>query len=349
MLNWKMFKLILAIFTIGCLSFRLDNYAFAQKEKWPDSLFDYNHPFDITISYDFNAFNKTRDEKDFTPAKISYYLPDSTYIEKSIRIRPRGISRRDMCEHPPLKIDFSDSLYGVKHFNKWGKMKLVSMCYQAASYDQYIIKEYLIYKAYERLTDVSFRTYLVNVTFIDTGSKKSYKSPGFFLEDIDHLAKRMGGKEVETNGLKPTALDTATFDLMALFQYMIGNTDWYVPALHNLKLISIANKKWPKPVPVPYDFDYSGVVNASYAVPHEGLPIESVRDRYFMGICRAEKYYMPIVKLFREKKDEIYDVFNNCNRLTPSNKKDVSNYLDSFYKIIENDKIVGKYIYGTCN
>ncbi len=348
MLNWKMIKPNQALFLVAWLFILPCHHAKAQKEDWPDSLFDYNHPFNITVSYDFNVFNKMKDDKEYMPAKISYFLPDSTYIERSIRIRPRGISRRDMCTHPPLKIEFPDSLYGVKHFNKWGKMKLVSICQQSANYDQYIIKEYLIYKAYEKLTDISFKTYLVNITFIDTGSKKSYTSPGFFLEDIDHLAKRMKGKEIETNGLKPTAFDTATFDLMALFQYMIGNTDWNVSNLHNIKLISIDNKKWPKPIPVPYDFDYSGVVNAMYAV-NEIPGLDNVRDRYYMGICRTEKYYMPVIKLFREKKQEIYDVFTNCNRLNAYNKKDVISYLDSFYDIIKDDKYIGKRIYGNCN
>ncbi len=314
-----------------------------------DSLFDYNHPVHITVAYDFNQFNKTLKETEYTPATISYYLPDSTYVTKNIRIRPRGNSRRDLCQHPPLRIDFSDSLYGYKQFNKWGKMKLVSDCMQSTSFDQYIVKEYLIYQAYEKLTKASFKTYLVNITFTDTGSRKSYESQGFFIEDIDHVAKRMNALEVNVNGLQPNALDTTAFDIMALFQYMIGNTDWYVSNLHNLKLIKINSHRRPHPLPVPYDFDYSGLVNAIYAVPHEGLPIDSIRERYFMGLCRSEKYYNPVFKLFLDKKDDILNIFNNCNQLSDRNKKDVTNYLEGFYKIIENQKTAGKYIYGGCN
>ena len=314
-----------------------------------DSLFKYNHPFPITISYDFSAFDKNSAEEVYTPASISYYLPDSSFIERSIRIRPRGHERRDMCLHPPLKIDFSDSLYGINLFDKWKKMKLVSLCMPATSWEQYIIKEYLIYQAYKILTDTSFNTYLVNVTFKDTDSKKSYDGPGFFIEDIDHVAKRIKGKEIETQGLLNTALDTSTFDLMALFQYMIGNTDWALPNLHNLKLIELKDSVRKKPIPVPYDFDYCGLVNAIYAVPREDIPIESIRERYFMGICRTEKYYMPLVNRFIDKKAEIYSLFTNCDSLNNFSKKDAINYLDNFYKIIENTKIVGKYIYGNCN
>ena len=331
--------------------FTAANMAFAGQLPDPsaDSLFLYNHPFTLRISYSFDAFNKNSKENTYTPANISYYLPDSTFIEKSVKIRPRGHERRDMCQHPPLKIDFSDSLYGINLFDKWKKMKLVSLCMPAKSWEQYIIKEYLIYQAYKILTDTSFNTYLVNVTFEDTDSDKNYEGPGFFIEDIDHVAKRLNGKEIETQGLRNTALDTSTFDMMALFQYMIGNTDWGLPNLHNLKLIDIDDSTKTKPIAVPYDFDYCGLVNAIYAVPQEGFPIMSIRERYFMGICRTSKYYMPLVKRFLDKKDEIYSLFTNCNNLNDYTKKDAINYLDNFYKIIENTKFVGKYIYGNCN
>jgi hypothetical protein len=37
-----------------------------------------------------------------------------------------------------------------------------------------------------------------------------------------------------------------------------------------------------RPVVVPYDFDYAGIVDAYYAVPNEGLEIENVRQRFIV-------------------------------------------------------------------
>ena len=263
----------------------------AQSVKQLSDLFNYNKPFKITISYDFRELDKDNDELAYIPGKISYNLEDSTWIEKSIRIRPRGNSRRDQCQHPPLRIDFSDSLYGIDLFDHWNKMKLVSVCLQSRNYNDYLIREYLIYKAYEKLTDVCFKTYFLNITFRDIGTgKRSYDSPGFFIEDISDLTKRLNATEINALGIGPSELDTLSFDRMALFQYMIGNTDWYIQNVHNIKLIKLNDFKKVKAIPVPYDFDYAGLVNATYAVPHENIPIHSVRERYFMGVCRKEAH-----------------------------------------------------------
>ncbi len=312
-------------------------------------LFGSNHPLKINITYDFRKLNKIGEDTTYIPGKISYHFGNSGFIERSIKILPRGRFRRDQCQHPPLWINFSDSLYGIGLFDGWGKIKLVSTCLQANQYDDYVVREYLIYKAYEKLTDISFRTYFLNITFIDSSTgKKSYESPGFFIEDIDDLEDRLDAVEVETLGEGPRDLDIMSFDIMAMFQYMIGNTDWYVQNLHNIKLIRFRDQQVPGLAPVPYDFDYAGLVNASYAVPHENLDIKSVRERYYMGVCRSEKYYNPVIKLFLDKKDEIYSIFRDCSALVKYDVKDISGFLDEFYNILEG-KNPGRFIYGACD
>jgi hypothetical protein len=336
------------IFSLAILFVALARDVLSRDPGDDSTLFQYNNPFKITITYDFRELSRLRDDSTYIPGWISYFQEDSTLIERSIAIRPRGNSRRDQCQHPPLRIDFNDSLYGVSLFDGWGKMKLVSKCLQAHNFDNYVLREYLIYQAFQKLTNYSFRTYLLNITFLDSSTgKRSYESPGFFIEDIDDLEERLNAVEIESMGLKAGELDTLSFDIVALFQYMIGNTDWYIQNLHNIKLVKFNDHLKPCPVPIPYDFDYAGLVNASYAVPHESLALESVRERHFMGVCRNAKDYTPVFRLFMNKKDEIYGVFTNYNSMSKFDINDISRYLDGFYSILEG-KNPGRTIYGIC-
>ena len=70
---------------------------------------------------------------------------------------------------------------------------------------------------------------------------------------------------------------------MAVFQFMIGNTDWSVPYLQNIKFITKDSTK--APLTVPYDFDHAGIVSAPYALPAEELEMSSVLERRYRGYC----------------------------------------------------------------
>jgi hypothetical protein len=127
-------------------------------------------------------------------------------------------------------------------------------------------------------------------------------------------------------------------NLVGMYQFMIGNEDWYVPNLHNLKLITSTDHKKPQPIPVPYDLDYSGLVNAIYAVQHERIPVEKITDRYYMGTCLTDEEYEEVIKNFLEHKEEILKFFEENNYLQKSSKNYSLNYLNGFYDIIENKK-----------
>ena len=65
---------------------------------------------------------------------------------------------------------------------------------------------------------------------------------------------------------------------------MIGNTDWNLDKSHNIELIRPASGG--APIPVPYDFDWSGLIAPPYARPNQMLGIGSVKQRLFRGFCR---------------------------------------------------------------
>ena len=312
--------------------------------------FTVSNPMEINLSFDIKTFIKNKDEDEYVPATISYQLPDGTEVEKNCQIRPRGNYRRNKCYLPPIKLDFDDSSYLIPEFENMGKIKMVSLCKEAGNFEQYLIKEYLIYKAYEMMSPYSFNTYFLKVNFLDTEDKKKpFTSYSFLIEDIDDLAKRMNAIEVENNGLLPVHLQRSVMNQLGIFEFMIGNTDWHVPNLHNIKLLKVTDPNEPVPIPVPYDFDYAGLVNTNYAVPHETLPIESVTERYYMGNCMTEPEFEEIKQNFMDHKDQIISLFGECPLLQTFNQKTSAAYLEDFYAIIENNRLVKQWLFQKCD
>jgi hypothetical protein len=316
----------------------------------PSEKFSISNPMGIDLSFDIKSFIKNKDEDEYVPATISYQLPDGSKVEKNCQIRPRGNYRRNKCYLPPIKIDFDDSSYLIPEFENMGKIKMVSLCKEAGNFEQYLIKEYLIYKAYELMSEYSFKTYFLKVNFVDSeGSKKPFTSYSFLIEDIDDLAQRVNAIEVENNGLLPVHLQRSVMNQLGIFQFMVGNTDWHVPNLHNIKLLKINDPTEPVPLPVPYDFDYSGIVNTNYAVPHESLPIESITERYYMGNCMTEPEFEEIKQNFMDHKDQIISLFSDCPLLQTFNQKTSASYLEEFYRILESDRLVKQWIFQKCD
>lgn len=302
-------------------------------------LYNINHPFEMDLIFDIKDFVKTKDVDEYVDAKIAYNKDDGTRLEKNVRIRSRGKSRKTICYLPPIRIDFNDEDYEIDLFNDFGKVKLVTKCKLSSGDEQWLLKEYLSYKMYEILTEVSFTTYFLKINFIDSkGKKKPFTSYSFILEDIDDVAERNNAIEVENTGLLVAHLDRPTMNNFAMYQYLIGNTDWHIPNLHNVKLIKSLDHKRPSPQPVPYDLDYCGLVNTNYSVTREGLPIEEVTERYWMGNCLVDSEYDDVTNLFLEKKDEIIKIWEECEFLQKFHRTSSINYINQFYQLIEKGK-----------
>jgi hypothetical protein len=122
---------------------------------------------------------------------------------------------------------------------------------------------------------------------------------------------------------------------MAVFQYLIGNTDWSIQYLQNIKLIMRDSNSIA--MPVAYDFDHAGLVDAPYAHPAEELLMSSVQQRRFRGYCMSDmKKFEPILALFNAKKTEIFQLYSNCILLDEKTKKSMIKYLEEFYTTINN-------------
>jgi hypothetical protein len=218
-------------------------------------------------------------------------------------------------------------------FREQKKLKLVMPCQG----EEYVIREWLVYKLYNLVTPKSFRARLVKVKLEDARNKKSI-APfyGILLEEEKQMAKRNRAVAVEQK-LRPEQTQADAFLNMTVFQYLIGNTDWSVQYLHNIKLLMPESQAVP--VTVPYDFDHAGIVNAPYAHPAEELRMRSVRERRYRGYCMQDmKAFEPVIAQYNRLKNDIYKTYSDCPLLDAKYIKSTLQYLDEFYATINNPK-----------
>jgi hypothetical protein len=282
-------------------------------------------------------------EEVFQPAHIVSRFPDSTVIEEDITVAPRGHFRRENCAIPPVLVNFKNPT-SPKH-SPLGKLKLVIGCGSRGNDEQLLIKEYLCYKMYNILEEKSFRVRLVRVNYHDTRNKvKPFSQYAFLIEDDHDLAARNNCIKKEKGQYLTESTDRALMTKVAVFEYMISNGDWSVPNNHNIKLIFDKNNPTYLPYAIPYDFDHSGFVNASYALPNEILGTESVTERVYRGFPRGMNELQSTFDVFRNRKTQIYNLINSSPYLSSRNKKEAVDYLEDFYRTI-NDKKQVQYIF----
>ena len=294
-------------------------------------LFTHEEIMELSLRFDITHYTRKKPKEEYLEALLTYHLNDKDSVNKVIKLRSRGEFRNGYCDFPPIVVNFKKTEFRKADLKEIEKMKLVTHCKYGN--EDNLLQEYLIYKLYNVLTDTSFRVRLLKMNYINTFKKsKPISSYGFFIEPVTLLAERLKCFPVESGALNQKNILPAMMDRVAIFNYMIGNTDWSVPNQHNCKVLSMPGSDRPElGMIIPYDFDYSGMVNANYAVPTEGLSIESVRDRLFLGICRNEADYLNAVKEFSEKKEDFYQVIREFPYLNEKIKKEMTGYLDDFY------------------
>ncbi|MGC4034630.1 MAG: hypothetical protein QM764_01625 [Chitinophagaceae bacterium] len=291
-----------------------------------------------TFTADLGALLNNKNKESTTKAVFSMKLPDSSVVSEEVELKPRGNFRLENCYIPPLKVDFKGT--GSGRLSSLKSLKLVNGCSTGSSNDQLLIKEFLIYKMFNVLCEMSFRVRMMNITLEDSKKrKKTMTFHSFFIEDIDEMAKRNNCRkwdEKKKINTETTNREHMTF--VSIFQYMIGNTDWSVPGNHNIRLISTKSDSLSRPYAIPYDFDYAGLVNAPYATPDEHLGTTSVLERVYRGFPRTMEELKTIIQPFRDKKDKIYAIVQGCELLSSRNKNEMIGYLDSFYQLIATDR-----------
>jgi hypothetical protein len=277
---------------------------------------------------------------------VMQFKKKDSVVEVPLTVKARGHFRRrqENCSMPPLLLNI-DKVARLKstEFEKQDKLKLVTPCKN----DDYVIREYLVYKIYNLLTPYGFKARLVKVEFEDSVQKRKTETHYCILiEDEGKLAKRNGMFLWDKKMVFMENVRHDEFMKMAVFEYLIGNTDWSVPYLHNVKLLYKDSSAIP--IAVPYDFDHSGIVNASYANPPEQFGLPSVRNRLYRGYCQHHTDFTATIALFNKLKEDIYKIYSSCTLLDPKYIKSTLKYLDEFYEVINTPREAGREFTDPC-
>ena len=217
------------------------------------------------------------------------------------------------------------------------RIKVVTNCNGSKAYDEYVLKEYLAYKIYNILTPVSFRVRLVEMRYVDTGRKnKVSEGWAFLIEPEELLADRVGATVIKRDNLSMSLMKPADMDLTAMFEYMIGNTDYSVRGRHNIKILGMPGFGTDGYTPVPYDFDYAGIVNTYYAIPKDNLGIKDVTERYYLGPCSEEPVLSSAVEQINQHREDILQLVDDFEYLDQKKRKQVVNYLEEYFDLAEN-------------
>ena len=311
--------------------------AFAQTRLFSDDT-----PIAFTLTGPINQLvRNAKTSTDAVPATLT--LAGGAPIP--LQISPRGFTRRTegFCSFPPIRLNFEhDSVEGTL-FQGQNKLKLVTHCKSPTPYEQLYVKEYLVYRLYNLLTPISFRVRPAQVTYHDAGGRGADITRfAFLIEPQDDMARRNGLTPYETTpGQTPaTRLDPQTITLLALFQYMVGNLDWDPvtgppgdECCHNGKLL--AREGSTTLIPVPYDFDFTGLVDAPYATPPANIIAPNVRKRWYRGYCRDHDRLPAAIATLRQHRAAMAAVIAGETRLDEGGRRGMQAYIDSFFDIVD--------------
>ncbi len=300
-------------------------------------LMDHKEVLELQIFTNMDQLDSMRKTNNYQPATLSFRNTDNETSKWAVKIRPRGKYRRRICEKPPLKLNFVKKQLVAANLNKDDELKLVTQCTPGRSGKDYILREYLTYQIFNLLSEASFQAQLVKIQYNCTATGQTDESWGIVIEDEKSLERRLNAEVCEDCYSRPKedflkeCLSTAT-----LFQYMIGNADYSIVMNRNIKILK--TKKEEVYRVAPYDFDFSGLVNASYALPNSDYDQTSIRDRVFLGLCNDEEL-VGTIDHFINKKDAIINYVDDFDLLSKSSRNDVKKYILKFYKAIENGEI----------
>ena len=303
-------------------------------ETVPDiDFFGNDEPLKITLKYDITSFIKEKHKGEYLDAELTVNYKDIPPVVKNIRLKARGNFRRGQCIFPPIYMNFKTDPIKNAELEDIRKIKIVTHCSHSKNSTSYLLKEYLAYKLYNSLSDISFRVRLLDITYIDTGKKqKNYREFGFIIEPIELVAKRNESVIIDPAFVRGNNIIEESADVVALFEYMIGNTDWRFKTGHNMKYIKSLKEVTTKVTAVPYDFDFSGFVDAYYSFPQEWTSLKDVRSREYLGYCRERNNdYLYAINLFLNKKEEIMGTIQMFEYLDDKEKKVLEKYIDGFY------------------
>jgi hypothetical protein len=328
--------------------------ALSDETREPVPLFADDAMLEVRITAPFSSIMELRSNTEDMDGTLSYQDAEAGEVVLDIGVRTRGRYRRqeDVCSFPPLRLSFSKTKGTL--FAKTSKLKLVTHCRtDMERYTQALLKEYIAYRMLNRVTDRSFRVRLLRATYIESGSGEVVDSNyAFLIEHKKQLAKRLDLKVDNSESARVSALDGEHLNLGSVFQYLIGNTDFSPikgakgeACCHNYVLMGDKNGTL---LSVPYDFDMSGLVSAPYATPNPRFGLRNVRERLYRGRCDNNEHLDTSIRAFQDNREAIFGLAAATPGLSKMYQAKVTNYIGSFYKIIDSPRQVDRRLRNNC-
>jgi hypothetical protein len=332
----KQWVCVLAALALGASAAR------AKEAKPATPLFANDAPIHVTIQGPMASLASNRSP---TPRPASMTVDGVTY---PITLTPRGITRlsKDTCEFPPLRVDLTQPAPPGSLFEHQKHLKLTAFCKRSPEFQQKVLLEYSAYRLYNLMTPESFRARLANIDYVDETGRPYISRVGFFVEDFSDVAKRNGMSQAHMPAVVPLAqIDPLSGARFAIFEDMISNYDWSMRAgpkgtecCHNARLM--AGAPGAPLIPVPYDFDYSGLVDAPYAIPPEGIPVNDVRQRDYRGYCVHQTQARAIAAELSPRRAEFTSLFATIPGLEPREQAKAASFVQGFFADLDSGRLL---------
>jgi hypothetical protein len=305
----------------------------------------------LALTFRTNVKQIRRDKGETPPwrwASLSYKDSAGKSVEVPLRVRTRGIWRLKHCEFPPIRLNFSGKETKNTLFDGVDKPKLVNYCRDNDQYEQYMLQEAQLYRIYQLLTPLSHRIRVARIAYVDSANGKSEAERyAMIVEDPDQLANRHLAKPVKVKGAGAADMEPRELALAYMFLYFIGNLDFSFNGLHNTELLGTTDGRL---LPVAYDFDYAGAVNATYAVPPPNYNVPNVRTRKFLAPCEISPEFPGAVNRLIEKKEAIYALYHDeiGKLMSPGVVRETLQYFDDFYDRVRTQQDAERSIFRNC-
>ena len=324
------------------------------QEVFASSLFVSDEPLYLSLTMDIKAvLRDVGDNSSYHEARLNYISDSGENISIPVGIKPRGNFRKDPnnCDFPPLRLNFSKTGIENTLFENQNKLKIVTHCRsRRALFEQNVLKEFLAYRLYNLFTEESFRVRLLKITYVDSkGKLDEIEKVGFLIEPEKQMSARNHSEVMEVSTVHQERTDRHKITMLSVFQYMIGNTDWSTRSdegPHNVVLIR--SHPGATPVAVPYDFDWSGLVNAPYAEPSPQLQIDNVTTRLFRGFCRTEEEFNMVFEEFRKREVDIYKTCRDIPFMENKQLIAAEKYIEGFFETLNDPRAIEREFYNNC-
>jgi hypothetical protein len=314
----------------------------------PPAVFARTTPLAITLTTNIGQLRSDRaDKAPWRSATITMADDAGKPVTLTARAKTHGVWRLKHCNIPPLRLDIVGDAGKTTELQGMGEPKIVNFCRDQDGYDQLLLSELQAYRIYPLLTPMSHHVRLLRTTYVDSASGKMHATRySILIEDPNKMAARLGGRLLKEKGASPTDLEPGPTAIALLFEYMIGNTDFSFRGLHNTELVGREDGTF---LPIVYDFDFSGVVDAPYATVDAQFGVKSVRDRVFRGFCAHRDAFPAAALLFQQKKEAIYALYHDeIGKLMDRGRVDQTlHFFDKFYEDIETPRQANR-LFDSC-